>query len=599
MVADVLGCRACLLAGLAVFTAFPAFADDEQARRGKLIEVVERAVVTVEVPGVGAGSGFVISGDGVIATCYHVIEGAKSAKVKFQGGNSADVLGFVSVSPGKDIALLKINADDKAVPLRIAAKNPAKGDDVLAFGAPLGLEGTVSNGIVSSVRTGLDGEIKATRLDKDPDAVWVQTTAPISPGNSGGPLVNMKGEAVGINSWYRRGGQNLNFSAAAHQAATLLAAADGKVHPFDELPDPRPDAGNAGIADGDATFEYWQGIGKVNAELAHRIKLANPLGLGFQDRNDVVRAWTEFAKGVRALPVKDVDADLLAISTLDAQNADRWANAVVARDEKTFLECNEMNQRLNESYDFLRIHFANRYDLDFRSIHQQANAQQAAKDGENAGDPQKTLSYWNKVNDAKQARANAMARIQTLSARASSKACGKAALQAAKAWREYFEAVKGINLEGADAELVELATVDAQYSEKMTNALQAVYQFYNANRAKDGATAFLQGCGPLADTLTKLHDKYDFMRISLAKRYKLDFSAMRATASLVQDDQEKKEGEDDEKAASALLRVGKEFLNSPDAKKKTSAKGWLEKVIARHPNTAAAKEAAELLKGLE
>lgn len=192
-----------------------------------------------------------------------------------------------------------------------------------------------------------------------------------------------------------------------------------------------------------------------------------------------------------------------------------------------------------------------------------------------------------------------MARIKTLGPRASSKARGKPALQNAKAWRGYFEAVKGLSVEGADTELVELATLDAQYSEKMANTLQTVQFFFNANKPKDGATAFLQGCGPVANYLIKVQEKYDFLRITLAKRYKLDFPAMRATASLVQDDQDEKEAKDEEKVAANLLKLGKTFLNNADLRQRQKAKQWFEKVIEQHPTTAAAKEAKKLLDGME
>jgi putative serine protease PepD len=178
-----------------------------------LIRQIEPSVVVVQVTlekGSGIGSGFPLDNQGTIVTNYHVIEGAKSAKIKF-GEKTVDVQGFLVLSPGKDIAILKANLGaERLAPLKLAPSAPAKGEAVLTFGAPLGFDSTVSNGIVSSVRKGSDlreifkklagSDVYVDEQHYDLDAVWVQTTAPISGGNSGGPLVNLKGEVVGLNT---------------------------------------------------------------------------------------------------------------------------------------------------------------------------------------------------------------------------------------------------------------------------------------------------------------------------------------------------------------------------------------------------------------
>ena len=117
----------------------------------------------------------------------------------------------------------------------MAENPPAKGERVYAFGAPMGLSGSVSDGIVAALRPGEDvrqtleklarRDIYKEILGYDLDAQWIQTTAPISPGNSGGPLVNARGEVVGINTWVHALGQNLNFSLAAVHIKQLLATA--------------------------------------------------------------------------------------------------------------------------------------------------------------------------------------------------------------------------------------------------------------------------------------------------------------------------------------------------------------------------------------
>ncbi len=216
----------------------------------RVVQTVEPAVVKIEVPGIGLGSGFVIDDQGTIATNYHVIEGAKSATATFLSDKSKfNVEGFLVVSPGKDLAILKIRPGGRALQsLPLAAARPEKGDSVLAFGAPKGFEGSVSDGIISSVRSGSDirdllmggskRDIYTDMLGYDQDAIWLQTTAPISGGNSGGPLVNLKGEVVGLNTWNRTDGQNLNFAISAEHIRQVMLSAQSGLRPLSELPKP-------------------------------------------------------------------------------------------------------------------------------------------------------------------------------------------------------------------------------------------------------------------------------------------------------------------------------------------------------------------------
>ena len=100
------------------------------------------------------------------------------------------------------------------------------GEEVVAIGTPRSLESTVSNGIVSAIRKGED----------ETDA-FLQITAPISPGSSGGPLFNMAGEVVGITTLYLKGGENLNFAIPINDAKHLLQAKSSKVQPFPNEPE--------------------------------------------------------------------------------------------------------------------------------------------------------------------------------------------------------------------------------------------------------------------------------------------------------------------------------------------------------------------------
>src|SRR5712692_4839953 len=131
----------------------------------------------------GRGSGFVISSDGAAITNYHVIRGAYRASARFGDSTFAPVLGVMAYDPGRDVAVIRIQAISPPT-LKLGNSDSVHiGDHVLAIGSPLGLQNTVSEGIVSALR----GNV-------------IQMTAPISPGSSGGPVLNANGEVVGIST---------------------------------------------------------------------------------------------------------------------------------------------------------------------------------------------------------------------------------------------------------------------------------------------------------------------------------------------------------------------------------------------------------------
>lgn len=154
----------------------------------------------------GAGSAFVVRADGLLVTNSHVIEGAESAGVVFTNGRKARVVGVVAADPDMDYALLRVEAV-ALTPVKLASTSePEIGERVVAIGAPHGLTGTVSEGIVSQLRQ------QEASTETPVERLMIQHTAAISPGNSGGPLVNDRGEVIGINTEQLRTGQNLNFA---------------------------------------------------------------------------------------------------------------------------------------------------------------------------------------------------------------------------------------------------------------------------------------------------------------------------------------------------------------------------------------------------
>lgn len=177
------------------------------------------------------GSGFLVQED-LVATNYHVIKGASNAYAKFVGQKSVyKVKGIAASDPLRDLALLRISGLKKR-PLRFAdTHSVAVGDDVYVVGNPEGLEGTLSQGIVSGIR-----QIKGRR--------YFQITAPISHGSSGGPVLNKQGEVIGIASAMLEEGQNLNFAIPVSFLGPLIEeASTGKE--IDEVPSRTANDGGA------------------------------------------------------------------------------------------------------------------------------------------------------------------------------------------------------------------------------------------------------------------------------------------------------------------------------------------------------------------
>jgi S1-C subfamily serine protease len=147
------------------------------------------------------GSGFVIDTAGHIVTNYHVVQGADAVEVSFSNNESVDAR-VVGVDPSTDLAVLKVNTPSRGLaPLPLGDSGEVRvGDAVVAIGNPFGYERSVTAGIVSAIGRVLEAP---NRLAIDNA---IQTDAPINPGSSGGPLLNGRGEVIGVNTQIRTAG---------------------------------------------------------------------------------------------------------------------------------------------------------------------------------------------------------------------------------------------------------------------------------------------------------------------------------------------------------------------------------------------------------
>jgi S1-C subfamily serine protease len=188
-----------------------------------VVDSVSPSVVHVQVrgggrrgQGMGSGSGSIISPDGLVLTNNHVVEGATQIELLLTDSRrvSARILGR---DPDTDVAVLRAETTDRLPAVAIGnSKKVRPGQMAIAIGNPLGFESTVTAGIVSAVGRSLRAQ--NGRLIGD----VIQTDAALNPGNSGGPLVNSRGEVIGVNTAVIMGAQGICFSVASNTAQHVL-----------------------------------------------------------------------------------------------------------------------------------------------------------------------------------------------------------------------------------------------------------------------------------------------------------------------------------------------------------------------------------------
>ena len=191
----------------------------EELTTPEIVERVGGAIVSIEPQDAegrvfGSGSGVVIHSAGIIVTNYHVLGGAHFAEVRLEGNQMYDDVFFLGGDIHKDLAIIRIGASGLPVASLGDSSKVRVGEKVVAIGNPLGYERSVSEGIISGIR-----EIEGVK--------YFQMTTPISPGSSGGALLNTAGEVIGITSMgYFEFAQNLNFAVPIEEVRSLLETVD-------------------------------------------------------------------------------------------------------------------------------------------------------------------------------------------------------------------------------------------------------------------------------------------------------------------------------------------------------------------------------------
>jgi serine protease Do len=224
-----------------------------------------------EVPR-GVGSGFIISPDGFVLTNAHVVEGADEVYVTLTDKREFKAK-IVGVDKRTDVAVVKIEGSNLP---RLAIGDPSKlrvGEWVIAIGSPFGLENTVTAGIIS-----------AKARDTGDYLPLIQTDVAVNPGNSGGPLINMRGEVIGINSQiYSRSGGYMGISFAV--------PIDEAVRVADQLRTTgRVTRGRIGVQIGEVTKEVAESLGMARAQgaLIQRVEPGGPAEKGGLEAGDII-----------------------------------------------------------------------------------------------------------------------------------------------------------------------------------------------------------------------------------------------------------------------------------------------------------------------
>lgn len=189
----------------------------EAVNLGKLVQKIQPAVVTIltydlENKPAGIGSGFFVDKQGHLVTNYHVLKGAYSAIVRNYKGQKYPIISILAEDEDTDLIKVSVDIPKKEVSYVTVSKQlPSIAERIVVVGSPLGLDQTVSEGIVSSIR-------KMPNVGN-----FFQMSAPISQGSSGSPVINMKGKVVGIAAFQSTVGQNLNFAISGRSVIGLKA----------------------------------------------------------------------------------------------------------------------------------------------------------------------------------------------------------------------------------------------------------------------------------------------------------------------------------------------------------------------------------------
>jgi tetratricopeptide (TPR) repeat protein len=227
------------------------------------------------------GSGFFISQNGDVITNYHVLQGASSAEIKTADEKTYPIAYIVAGDEQNDVIRLSVNIPSQYVyPLSLSKTIPEVGERIIVYGSPLGLENTVSDGIVSAIREIPDyGRV-------------IQITAPISPGSSGSPVLNLQGEVIGIASFQLVEGQNLNFAIPSEKITSLILTEENKISITEEV------FGQESKAKKDSDYDEAANKALYFVDKKEYEKALPYLEIVIKTEIPLLKAWAYFSMGI-------------------------------------------------------------------------------------------------------------------------------------------------------------------------------------------------------------------------------------------------------------------------------------------------------------
>jgi putative serine protease PepD len=256
----------------------------------EIYKKVSPGVVYIAVSGAqgqASGSGFVVGADGTIVTNDHVVEGANRVSVRFNENGAPISAKVVGADPSTDLAVIKVDpnkVEGGLKPLTIADSGAVvPGQPAIAIGSPFGLQGTVTEGIISSLNRDIQSPNGFTISGA------LQTDAAINPGNSGGPLLNASGQVIGVNSQIANNGSDSNsgvgFAVSSNTVKDVVPKlkADGKIARAWLGVSSGEQAGHDGALVGEVTGRPAQAAGLKTGDLITSFdgrKITNPSDLG-------------------------------------------------------------------------------------------------------------------------------------------------------------------------------------------------------------------------------------------------------------------------------------------------------------------------------
>jgi S1-C subfamily serine protease len=403
------------------------------AERQAIIKKVEHSVAKVIVEGEnegGHGSGYVVDDTGIVITNAHVVKPAKQMKKKFKrvyvtfpadgDHKEYETEGWLDVMPKRDLCLLRIKPEGKKlVPLKLCDKIPTPGDTVFTFGSPLGFDNTPAFGHITAYRTGTEiannplmggKEVFEEQQGYSLESTWVQHDAAMSPGNSGGPLLNMKGEVLGLNTWHIPMGENMNFATSAENIKTLLKDASKLVKAWPDLPDWKgagEDEEHGPSGNANKTLAVWKEMNRALNALNKKIDacekkikaipppLANNPTRGMalrmkkksQASESMAEAYKEYAGKIRAIDTRTADPRVLEITVNESELAQHTGDTcheiamklntlndlgLAEELELRMLELKEVTQEIRTKREVLRVIFCHQYNKQFPTLEETA-----------------------------------------------------------------------------------------------------------------------------------------------------------------------------------------------------------------------------------